>query len=203
MVEGYSKGEELNKAIVKTLALFEDVDRMYEYLGMERTKGVTKEEIGEGAYRTYKKALGLLAEGKIGEEGLRQETEIIRTVSEMLMIGLEKPELEEAINEKEIGQKTLEKIERMVNIESTKVNKYVFINEIRKEMKGRSRGDSLFELNIEEIKEGLERKEEKGEILPKEINDLLPDLGKGNRGKKYQTALTMEMRNARAVSQAA
>jgi hypothetical protein len=203
MGEGYSRGAELNKAIVEVLALFEDVESMYEYLGVEKGKGRTKEEIAAGAYRTYKRALRLFSEGEIGEEGLKQETEIIRTVSEMLMIVQEKAELEAAINEKGIGIETLNKIESMVNIESTKVNKYVFIKELGEQIRGISNGEEVFEIKIEEIKKGLERKGEKGVILPKEMEKLKEGLGEGKRGKRYETALTMEMKKARAVLQAA
>jgi hypothetical protein len=35
-----------------------------------------------------------------------------------------------------------------------------------------------------------------------EVNDLLPALEEGKRGKRYNTALTMEMKNVRAISQA-
>ncbi|MDR2617175.1 MAG: hypothetical protein LBC22_05190 [Endomicrobium sp.] len=70
---------------------------------------INREEIGEGAFRTYKKAVGLLVKEEIGKEGLMQQTEIIRIVSEMLMIGVEKPELMEAINQGKIGEMTVKR----------------------------------------------------------------------------------------------
>lgn len=89
---------------------------------------------------------------------MKQETEIIRIVSEMLMIGKEKPELVEAINKEKIEEMTLREIERMVGMDSTRENRYVFINELREEIKRSSKNDRVFEIKIEGLKKGLERK---------------------------------------------
>ncbi|MDR0723655.1 MAG: hypothetical protein LBF23_00500 [Endomicrobium sp.] len=202
---GITKAEELNVAIAQTLALFESTGAMQEYLGIDLAKNAyTKEEIASAAFRTYKEALKLFAEGEMDKAGLEQETTIIRTVSEMLMVAIEKPELAEAINERDINNEGLETIERLVNIESTKVNRFVFVDALREEVKASSSTDEMvFEINIEDLKKGLESKEALVNIgLPKEINELLPALEGGRRGKKHKTML-MEIRNARAVSQAA
>jgi hypothetical protein len=74
------------------------------------------------------------------------------------MIGKEKPELVEAINKEKIEEMTLREIERMVGMDSTRENRYVFINELREEIKRSSKNDRVFEIKIEGLKKGLERK---------------------------------------------
>ncbi|MDR1523109.1 MAG: hypothetical protein LBS29_04080 [Endomicrobium sp.] len=200
---GFTKAEEFSIAIAQALVLFENTASMQEYLGLDISKAHTKEEIVSAAFSTYKEALNLFAEGEIDQTMLNQETTIIRTVSEMLMIAIDKPELTAAINETNINEVALNKIERIVNIDATKVNRYVFVNTLRDEVKASTSNDTVFEIKIDDLKKGLESKDALRNIeLPKNLNDILPSLESGHRGKKHHTML-MEIRNVKAVSQAA
>jgi hypothetical protein len=155
MGENFTKPEEVQVALAKALCYFKSVGEMKNFLGLSPGEALpNKAGIAQAAFNTYKEALGKFTDGELAENEFKEVVELIRIVSDILMLIQSDDVTENIINDRS-NNDYFNIINGKVNLRSTSVNARIFVDVF----KGQEpiAGDKLFDIG--KLKTALEKKD--------------------------------------------
>jgi hypothetical protein len=195
MGEGFTKPQEVNIALAKALYYFRSYNEMKQFLDVSDEDLQDEAVIAQKAFNTYKEALGRFADGELAENEFREVIQVIRIVSNVLMIAKDN---EDKINL--INVRNYDDIYNAFNAFEVGLKSKVFVDVFKNEKQNIDNG-TLFEIDINKLKTALEKKNDKGSrVLPDKLDSLLPMM---KQERKKFDALTNIRQNAKAVATAA
>ncbi|MCL1971906.1 MAG: hypothetical protein FWG57_02815 [Endomicrobia bacterium] len=202
VVEAYASPEELKTMVLIAVAAFKDAGEMEEYLGLKGS--YNKQQVAEAAMNKIGEAIFLAQQGDLTPVERDQEIALIRVVADMLMAASEDAKVKDMIK----NANTMEAIgllqQRMSS--TVPVNRYVVAEAmavaVRVDNNIMKMGKDDFEINIAEIKMGIETGKSKFELFGKKDEAaLLIMIGEG-RGKEILSPV-MRLETAKRIAAAA
>ncbi|MDR1196309.1 MAG: hypothetical protein LBL00_07535 [Endomicrobium sp.] len=202
IVDGYMDAKEIDRMVLIAVAAFASAGEMETYMGLS-SGNYNKESVAEAAINKMGEAIYLEQKGEFTLEERDREISLIRIVTDILTAAAGDESIKELIN----AIKDIEGVSQLQALmqREIKVNRYAIAEAMSKKVSIDNNvmtvGD--FEIDLGELKQGLEEKAPKFNMFSKKNEELMKLIAGGLRGQDTTALSPMMLRNTRAVAAAA